>query len=221
MRMAVQAPTPVANNGSVQVTNSQGSPRDNTIYGSGIGIGDLINIHNSKNIIDHLSPDGFDASPNPRDHRKPQRPRRNQRRCLLTSMKTAKRKHSVERRLRPLQLSSSTPSGSNDLAYQRTKRKNYPGCCQNGFKGNRVPVLQLDSEWRKGETTSASPSAQVSLHQYRAMSRTSLLAAIVQSIEGVGLCGTEVISSFASRGAEECFQASNSAKALPCSNLPF
>ncbi len=72
-------PPPVGNNGSVQVSDSQRPPRDNTIYGTGIGIGDLINIHNPKTIIDHLSPGGFKTTPNPRDHRKPQNPRRNQR----------------------------------------------------------------------------------------------------------------------------------------------
>jgi hypothetical protein len=70
---------PVGNNGSVQVSDSPRRPQDNTIYGTGIGIGDLINIHNPKTIIDHLSPGGFEAASNPRDHRKPQDPRRNQR----------------------------------------------------------------------------------------------------------------------------------------------
>jgi hypothetical protein len=69
-------PPPIGNNGSVQVSDSPGRPRDNTIYGTGPGLVDLINIHNPKTIIDHLSPGGFDAASNPRDHRKPRDPRK-------------------------------------------------------------------------------------------------------------------------------------------------
>lgn len=65
-------PSPVGNNGSVQVSNTVPVElTGQTIYGSGIGIGDLIKIHNPKTIIDHLPPYGFEAVANPRDHRKP------------------------------------------------------------------------------------------------------------------------------------------------------
>ena len=73
-------PPPVAgkDHSSVKVTVSV--PKEltgQTVYGSGIGIGDLIHIHNPKTIIDALPPWGFTVADDPRDHRTPNDSRKN------------------------------------------------------------------------------------------------------------------------------------------------
>lgn len=65
-------PPPVGNNSSVQVTDSQGRPRDNTIYGTGPGLYDFLKIHDPRLLWEYRPGAGFTAPQHPsRDHRTP------------------------------------------------------------------------------------------------------------------------------------------------------